>query len=133
MSLFGTTASAVTDKILIREMNYLSLMFYFYLFLSVIYFLVVVLAKKQQETKQLFQVTALPLVLAITAAALLADLVYFAAVAIPATLIVLLIPLRNLSIVLGTIIGGSFFKEKNILYKSALCLSMLVGVYFIVA
>jgi len=131
VSLIGGSISAVLDKIILKSTNYYSLMFTFYLFLTVIYF-AVILIKKELKSLSLFSgVKNILLILTITFTALLADISYFMAVAMPNTLIVLIIPLRRLSTFISTLFGGRMFHEKNLWYKGIICLIMIFAVFLI--
>ena len=132
ISLLGSSISAILDKILLKDIHPYSLLFFFYLFMSIIYLGIVIFKKEVPSVKKLLNGNNLYLILAITLVSLIADITYAIAAAIPATLIVLLIPLRRLSTFISTIVGGKFFKEKNILYKSGICLIMILGIYLII-
>jgi drug/metabolite transporter (DMT)-like permease len=62
---------------------------------------------------------------------MLADWFYFLAVAIPSSMISLVITIKRAGTLIPTITGGEFFKEKHILKKSLACLVMLVGIYLV--
>jgi uncharacterized membrane protein len=132
ISLLGNSISAILDKILVQYTNYYTIMFVFYAFLTVIYFAILIFKRESEDILKISTSKQIITVCLITVAALLADLTYFAAVAIPTTAIVILIPLRRLSTFISTILGGSVFKEKNIVYKGLICLVMIVGVYLLV-
>ncbi|PLX20382.1 hypothetical protein C0584_06030 [Candidatus Parcubacteria bacterium] len=131
VSMVGSSFSAVLDKHIARKVDYFTLIFFYFLFSALMCFLIIVIKKEFQEIKNLLKKKNIAIVLLVAGATLMADIFYFAVVAIPSTLIVLIIPLRRLSTFITTIIGGNIFKEKNIIYKGAVCLVMLVGVYFI--
>lgn len=131
ISLIGNSISAVLDKIILESINYYSLMFIFYLFLTIIFFIFLVIKKDYQSLKLCLKGKSIFLIFMITLSALLADFSYFMAVAIPNTLIILIIPLRRLSTFLSTIFGGKLFNEKNLLYKSTICLLMIFAILLI--
>ena len=131
ISLIGSSISAVLDKIITQSINYYSLMFIFYLFLTIIY-LVSIIIKKDLKSLSIFSGTKnITLILVITFSALLADFLYFIAVAMPSTLIILIIPLRRLSTFISTLFGGKLFHEKYLLHKSIICLIMIFAVFLI--
>lgn len=131
VSLIGNSISAVLDKIIIQSTNYYTLMFIFYLFLTILYF-VFILIKKDLKSLSIFSGTKnIVLIFTITFSALLADFSYFMAVAMPSTLIILIIPLRRLSTFISTLLGGKLFHEKNLLHKSIICLIMVFAVFLI--
>jgi len=60
----------------------------------------------------------------------LADITYFYALSL--TLVSLVLPIKRISTLFDTIIGGELFKEKHLLHKGLACLIMLLGIYLIV-
>ncbi len=60
------------------------------------------------------------------------DFLYFMAVAIPAAMISLIVPVKRISTLVATIIGGEFLKEKNLSRKILACILMLAGVFLII-
>lgn len=133
IALIGKSTSAVLDKMLLREMNYPSVLFFFFLHVSIFYFLFILYRGETNEITELFVKTKYWfLTFLIAVLAFLADVFYFIAVAIPTTYIVLIIPLRNTANLIATVIGGKLFKEGNVLYKSVVCLVMLFGVGLVV-
>lgn len=130
--MVGGSISAVLDKLILKEIGHYSLLFFFYLFTSIIYIITVIYKRDYIEIKNLLKLQNLSIIIGITVFTLIADITYVIAAAIPTTLIVLLIPLRRLSTFISTLVGGRFFKEKNILYKGGICLMMILGVYLII-
>ena len=131
VAVMGNSTSAVLDKILLKTINYHSLMFLFFAQLSIIFLVMIVL---RRETAQLNMFTgkyAVGMVLAISGAAFLADYFYFQAVAMPGTLIILIIPLRKTSILLIILVGGSVFNEKYLIQKTIVTLVMILAVVMI--
>jgi bacterial/archaeal transporter family protein len=131
ISMIGNSISAILDKIILKSMNHHSLMFLFYLFLTIIYFIFIASRKNIKSLKLFSGVKNIILILAISASALLADFSYFMAVTIPGTLIILIIPLRRISTFISTLLGGRLFHEKNLLHKSIICLVMVFAVFLI--
>ncbi|MCK5107861.1 MAG: EamA family transporter [Nanoarchaeota archaeon] len=132
IAMVGGSISAVLDKLILKEIGHYSLLFFFYLFTSIIYIITVIYKRDYIEIKNLLKLQNLSIIIGITVFTLIADITYVIAAAIPTTLIVLLIPLRRLSTFISTLVGGRFFKEKNILYKGGICLMMILGVYLII-
>ncbi len=52
--------------------------------------------------------------------------------AIKSAYISLVMPILLVSTLLTTIVGGEFFREKNIFYKSTACVIMVIGVLLII-
>ncbi|MFT4283173.1 MAG: EamA family transporter [Candidatus Woesearchaeota archaeon] len=133
IAIFTTSLSAVLDKVILTQTNYATIMFYFFLFLSIFYFLMLLCKKEIGEIKHLFiskKYFALTILVAMLA--FLADTFYFFAVSLPTTAVVLIIPFRNTSNLIATIVGGKLFSEGSVLYKSGVCVVMLVGVLLVV-
>jgi len=131
ISMIGNSISAVLDKIILKSIDYYSLMFIFYLFLTIIYFIFISFRNELKSLKIFSGTKNITLIFAITFSALLADFSYFMAVAMPSTLIILIIPLRGLSTFISTLFGGKLFHEKNLLHKSIICLIMIFAVFLI--
>ncbi|MDA3840631.1 MAG: EamA family transporter [Patescibacteria group bacterium] len=132
ISLVGNSISAVLDKIILKSIDYYSLMFYYFLFISIIYFVIISSNNGLKSLKAFSTTKNILLLLGITLAALLADFSYFIAVAMPGTLIILIIPLRRLSTLVSTLFGGKLFHEKNLLHKGIVCLIMIFAVFLII-
>jgi bacterial/archaeal transporter family protein len=131
VAVMGNSTSAVLDKILLKTINYHSLMFLFFAQLSIIFLVIIVLRRETAQLKLFSGKYAVSMVLAISTAAFLADYFYFQAVAMPGTLIILIIPLRKTSILLNILIGGSVFNEKYLLQKTIVSLIMILAVVMI--
>jgi len=54
------------------------------------------------------------------------------AVSLPGVLISLVVPIKRLSALFATIIGGELFHEKHILRKSIACVIMIIGAVLII-
>lgn len=61
---------------------------------------------------------------------LLAAAFYYLAIQI--ALVSLVIPIKRISTLITTLLGGGFFKEKNLFYRTLACIIMLIGLYLIV-
>ncbi len=64
---------------------------------------------------------------------LFSDLLYFSALAMPAVLLSLAIPIRMTSSMVSTFFGGRMFHEKNLIPRVVGCFTMIIGIYFIVS
>ncbi len=62
---------------------------------------------------------------------IISDVLILIALSFPVGLVALVIPIRRVSTFFSALIGGTFFKEKNIVHKLAACLIMLAGVFII--
>ena len=61
-----------------------------------------------------------------------ADLLYLKAVSIPAAMISLVIPIKRMSTLVASLIGGRMFHEHNLGFRLIGCLLMIAGVVLIV-
>ena len=68
-----------------------------------------------------------------TITALLADFSYYQALAVPAALVSLIVPILRLSSLFTVIIGGEIFHEKHLIRKIIACLIMVLGAILIVS
>jgi uncharacterized membrane protein len=127
LSLLTSAFSAIIDKHIIYDSEKFLLLFWFYVFLSLFYFVFLMFSSRRSLFFSLFQKKTLVSIFLIALLAVLSDYFYFTAVAIPGTLIVLIIPLRRLANVFATVLGGSFFKEDRFWYKGGVALLMVLG------
>ncbi|MFT4326435.1 MAG: EamA family transporter [Candidatus Woesearchaeota archaeon] len=127
ISLIGNSISAVLDKVLLQTLDYLTVMFIFYLSISC-WFLFFLCIRKEISSLSIFrQSHTRILIIALTFFALVSDFFYFMAVAIPGTFIILIMPLRRLDSLISTILGGRIFKESHLVYKSIVCLLLILA------
>jgi len=70
-------------------------------------------------------------IFAIALLGIVSDMLYILAVAVPGSLITLVIALRKTSTLVSTVIGGEIFHDHNLLQKIIASLVMLIGVYVI--
>ena len=132
ISMIFVSVAAVIDKFIITYANIYTIIFVPFALMT-IYLLIIqfILYKGFQDIKHsIINGKYWIFISAITI--LLSDLSYFGAIALEGTLISLIIPLRRLSTLFSTIIGGVFFHEKFILDRVSLCIFMLMGVYLLV-
>lgn len=131
LSMIFVSIAAIIDKFIIKYVNIYTIIFVPFVLMT-IYLLIIqfTLYKGFQDVKHsLINGKYWIIISAITI--LLSDLSYFSAVALEGTLISLIIPLRRISTLFSTILGGAFFHEKFILDRVSLCIFMLMGVYLI--
>jgi transporter family protein len=131
ISFLGNSISAILDKIILKHTNPETTMYFFYFLISTIFFVIIIIKKLLANLIKSIKTNALNLMF-VGIFAYLSDLTYFFAVSNPKTLISIIIPLRRLSTLLTTLIGGSMFKEKNLFYKGAICCIMIFGVFLVI-
>lgn len=132
ISMIFVSFAAVIDKFIIKYTNIFTILFIPF-FLMTIYLLIIqfTLYKGFKDIKHSIKNGGYWLILS-AVTILLSDLTYFSSVAISGTLISLIIPLRRLSTLFSTIIGGAIFHERFISDRVSLCIFMLMGVYLLV-
>lgn len=130
-SLVLISICAISDKIILKYINFYTLFFYNYLFLAIIYLAVIL---KKGYVSDLVHVVKKDYhyVLVIMIVSFFADLSYFYVVAMPNIAISLIIPIKRLSTLITSIIGGFFFHESSLWHRASSCGLMILGVYFLV-
>ncbi len=61
-----------------------------------------------------------------------ADIFYYMAVAIPGAMISLIVPVKRLSTLVATLIGGRMFHDHNLAQRAVACIIMIAGVVLVV-
>ena len=130
-SLLGNASSAVLDKILLRSISVQTMMFWYFLIITVCYALFILFKKENFNVSSTFK-DAWWLILLTAVLLFGADFVYFIALTLPGVLITLVIPIRRLSSLIGTFVGGKIFNDKYLLYKTSICLLLIAGFVLIV-
>lgn len=124
--------AAVMDKFITRSVDMYTYIFFQNIFFSVNFLIVAgVQDKGFGPTKKALRNSWLAIILA-TITVFLADLLYLGAVIMPATMISLIIPVRRISTVVATFIGGEVFHEKHLMVNVISCIIMVLGVYLVV-
>jgi len=131
LSLIVGAFSGVLDKIVLAKVSVLTMMFFEFLFASLFTFIYQSIRYKGYKDVIYSLKTNGLLIILIAITTLISDWAYFRAVAIPESLVSLIVPVRRLTSLFIVIIGGELFHEKSIIEKTLACLVMLVGVYFI--
>lgn len=132
LGLFSASVSALLDKYILRVINVETFIFHQRLITAV--FLILVSIIFYDGIKDIARVYKRSFAWVFLASFFYAagDYVYSMAVAIPAAMISLIIPIKRMGNLIPTISGGVFFKEKNITIKTVSCLVMILGVYLII-
>ena len=132
IALVGYSMCAIIDKIVLKSINPYTYLFFSFLFLTLNY--LIIQFYKYDGWKDIEQVIveSKGLIFAVVVFGLIADILYFHAVAIPTAMIALIIPLKRISTLVATIVGGSLFHEKNLSHRVIGCVIMILGVFLIV-
>ncbi len=123
---------SIAEKYLLDEglIDPISMLFYLAIFGSVtVLFFQLFFFRNYKGVKRAFKISRGPIFISAVAFLLTAAFHYMA---ISLMLVSIVIPIKRLSTLISTIIGGEFFHEKYILYKSIACVIMLLGVFMIV-
>jgi transporter family protein len=131
IAAFIVSFAAIFDRILLRSVDAPSLLFWYLLIMAAMFWVVNIIRERQLpfigiEKQEWLWIVMMGVVI------LLSDLLYFKAVQVPGTIIVVLIGTRRLANLVSTIIGGHAFHEKDVPYKAAMCLVMILGTVLLV-
>jgi len=118
----------IIEKLLVAETNISTIMFMEYLSMLVLSFLYIKIIEKKKVLGKIDK----PLFLS-SLVGFFSSAFYFFALAIPTSLVSLIIPVKRFETVLITFFGGTKYKEEHIKEKVLLSLAMVVGIYLIVA
>ncbi len=122
---------ALLAKVALSSVNVFTFMFFTF-FIASLHMLIIQFIKYEGIYDIIKVVRADWVLLAlIVATTLLSDYLHFVAIAMPTTLISLAIPLRRLSTLFVTVLGGEFFHEHKLFQKTIACIVMLLGTYFL--
>lgn len=130
--IFGSM-SALMDKVIINNgVTADSLFFYKKVIVAIILVIVSQFFYKGHKNVMKVYRSVLPWVILAAVFYNLADYAYFMAVASPTALIALIIPVKRMSAIISTVLGGESMGEKHIFHKAVAAVIMLSGVFFIV-
>ncbi len=121
---------AMMDKLILTyKVSVISLLFFSQLFLAVSTFLILFIMEKKEGIKKAYSIKGSWVILTAFLKNL-GNLAYFQAVSL--TLVSLVLPFRQMASFFAALIGGSLFKEENLLRKSFACLIMILGVLLLI-
>lgn len=123
---FFNAVSGTMDKVLMQYMSSSQLQFWFMLFMTLIYGLVIILRKEKISVKSLKTNYWIPL---LSISLVLGDRFLFEANKDPESQVTLITVIKQSSVIVTTLTGWLIFKEKNILYKMMCALIVLSGIY----
>ncbi len=116
----------IFDRIILKRTDPFTALFWYLLPMAALFWAVHIIKERRLpvqgvESKEWLWITAMALII------LASDWLYFLAVQLPGTVMVVLIGTRRMSNLLSTLLGGRLFHEKQIIYKGAMCLLMILG------
>lgn len=125
INCFLNSVSGIMDKILMQDMTSEQLQFWFMLFLTIMYGLILAFKKERISPACLKTNYWIPLM---SLSLIVGDRILFIANANPLSEVTVMTVIKQSSVIVTTLLGFVFFKEKNILYKSFCILIVLSGV-----
>lgn len=125
--------SATMDKfILAKPINVDTFFIYNRIFIAVLLLVAYFVFKDKGSSVKLTFQRSFWWILIASVLFMAADYIYFSAVAVPAALIALIIPLKRTGTLIATVLGGEMMKENNLLRKAGACVIMIIGVTLII-
>ncbi|MCL5094001.1 MAG: EamA family transporter [Patescibacteria group bacterium] len=131
-AVFLSLTAALDRVILLKSINVETFYLYQRVFITALFVIITFyfyegMKDIKEVTKRSFMIVLIPSVLYAVG-----DYIYFMAVAMPAALIALIIPIKRTSNLITTMMGGELLKEERVLQKSLACIIMLLGVVLII-
>ncbi|MEN8905314.1 MAG: DMT family transporter [Clostridiales bacterium] len=150
ISTFLSALSAILDKIILQETTPEKIQFWFCFFIAFMYWIILIYTKFKTRKSQI-NPTDIPLlnshqnktfnilkkhnfniyIIIMSILLFLADRIYFIAINQSNSVISIIMPVRSISIVVSSIIGGFIFKEKNLKTKLICTILIIIGIAFI--
>jgi drug/metabolite transporter (DMT)-like permease len=128
-SSFLSSLSGLIDKFALKRMNTGQMQFWFMLFLSLLFISTFVVTELRKGKRPAFTFNIYILFTAVTI--VLSDRLYFSAIAIPESMLSVIMPVRFISVFVSVLVGGFIFKEDNLKVKFIAIANLLVGVTMI--
>jgi len=127
------TLSATMDKfILVKQINVDTFFIYNRFFIAILLLFAYFIFKDKTDNIKVTFRRSFWWILIAAVLFMGADYVYFSAVAIPAALIALVIPLKRTGTLVATVLGGEMMNEDNLVRKAVACIIMIAGVTLII-
>lgn len=120
----------IMDKVILSSVNIYNAWFYPIVFCTIQLFLLIAFQREIHLVKN--QIKRNYLILASIGIFFLADtMLWFAALSKPAVLVSLAVPIRRISGLFTSLIGGKIYHEGHYIYRSLIALLMIVGVFMV--
>jgi len=125
ISCIGSAISAIIDKKILVHITTSQLQFWFYLFLTILFFIALIIREKKINISSIKNNYWIPLIAICMA---MSDRLLFMANSIQSSKVIVMIVLKQLSVVISIILGKLIFKENNILKKILYSILIIIGV-----
>ncbi len=126
LNCFFNAVSGTMDKVLMQHMESEQLQFWFMLFMTIIYGVILIIRKEKISIKSIKTNYWIPL---LSISLIVGDRLLFEANASPASQVTLMTVIKQSSVIVTVLTGWLIFKEKNILYKLMCTLIVLLGIF----
>jgi len=126
LNCFLNAISGTMDKVLMKSMESSQLQFWFMLFMTIIYGVVILVRKEKISIKSIKSNYWIPLM---SISLIVGDKLLFEANANPESQVTLMTIIKQSSVVVTVLTGWLVFKEKNILYKMMCASIVLMGIF----
>jgi len=131
VALFFLSICGILDKVIMAQVNSQTYIFFIYLLLTLFYLSFMMIKGFTKELliapmKEYYYIIVL-----IALAGFFADIIYFFVVAIPGLPISLIIPVKRVSGLFTTILGGNILHEHNLMQKAFASGIMIIGLFLL--
>lgn len=124
LAAFLSSVSAIIDKYLLNSIDKGVILFWFFMFLSLIYLIVSFIKNKKIDFKSL---TSNLWIAGISVSIFISDLLYYQAISYENVSISVVSIVRKLSVFIGVVLGCVFLKEKYLIKKILILFFMFLG------
>lgn len=131
-AIFFYSICAVLDRIVLRSVDPYTFLSFTYFVLSLHYLMIQFYKYDGLKDIRYAFVKGKYLIFIIAFLMIFSDIFYFMAVAIPTAMISLIIPVKRMSTLVATIIGGRMFHDHDLVWRIVACGVMVVGVILVV-
>lgn len=128
--LFAFSFAAITNKMILSEVNVFTNLFFVSIIIAVS--LTLFNIKKRSLFKIVKNFRKEPWILSISVLTIISNFLVLSAIAIPAAMVSLIVPLRRTSTLFSSFFGGLLFHESHLGKKLIATVAMLIGIVFIV-
>jgi len=130
LCIIAYSLGATILRVVMLNVDIITYMFFFSLFAFIILFLLMILRNRTQAVFNTYR-SRWKIVILILGLALVSEVLHAWAFSMPDIMISLSIPVKRMSSLFMVLLGGTFFREKNLLQKSVASLLMIAGLFVI--